>query len=67
MRGKKAKQLRKKIYGDYSHKARRYMRLDSGQIINAPDSLRSKYLKAKNGKKSFFRYDIEVKFGHRKG
>lgn len=47
MRGKKAKQIRKVVYGDMSQKApRKYAQhRKTGQIINT--GLRARYLKAK--------------------
>ena len=56
MRGKKAKRLRRMIYGEMAHETREYVRIPfrwmgggitSYQIINAPTSLRAKYLAAK--------------------
>ena len=49
MNDKKAKQLRKKIYGDISLKTdRQYIRMGGG-IRNHPASLRAKYQAAKKG------------------
>ena len=45
MRNKKAKAIRKQVYGDYSHRLRKYIQLKSGQIINV--GLRAKYKIAK--------------------
>lgn len=48
MRGKKAKELRKKSYGDLSLKGdRKYQRSLTGIIRNKPDSPRAKYQESK--------------------
>jgi len=50
MNGKKAKKIRKEIYGDYSLQINRdYIRIDnnSNTIMNNPNSLRYQYLRAK--------------------
>lgn len=44
MNGKKAKQIKKKIYGDFSHKERSYKKIN-GTIINT--GKRAAYLNAK--------------------
>lgn len=44
MRNKKAKKIRKEIYGDYAD-IRRYRRLQTGQIVCA--GLRAEYKQAK--------------------
>ena len=44
MRGKKAKKIRRKIYGDFSHKTRSYATVGS-TVINT--GKRAEYLKAK--------------------
>lgn len=58
MNGKKAKRIRKKIYGDHAHTARSYVvqiahkNGDSyltGAKMNRPGSLRNQYLKEKRG------------------
>ena len=45
MNGKKAKKLRKEVYGDMSPRVKHYARMKNGQIVNA--GLRYKYQKAK--------------------
>jgi len=45
MRGKKAKAIRKKIYGDLSTRVRKYFKCQSGNVIR--DSLRRQYQQAK--------------------
>ena len=45
MRGKKAKQIRRLIYGDYSYRLKRYRTKDNGQIVSIGH--RSAYQKAK--------------------
>jgi hypothetical protein len=48
MNGKKAKAIRRDVYGDQSQREpRQYARTNSGGIINRPDSLRALYQKAK--------------------
>jgi len=48
MRGKKAKAIRKIVYGDFSiHAKRKYGRHTSGMIINHPKGRRARYLIAK--------------------
>ncbi len=48
MNGKKAKAIRKEVYGDISLRIKRnYVVLISGEIVNHPASYRAKYQKAK--------------------
>jgi len=47
MNGKKAKKIRRDIYGDFSHKARSYKKLGV-TVINT--GKRAEYLKAKKDK-----------------
>jgi hypothetical protein len=47
MNDKKAKLLRKTVYGPIDYRQRDYKILDSGQIINKEISLRSVYQKTK--------------------
>ena len=46
MRAKKAKKLRKQIYGEFSHLPRKYSQVKGGKINIG---LRAVYLKAKKG------------------
>lgn len=48
MRNTKAKYLRNKVYGDYSHKVRNYIRNSKGMILNT--GKRKEYLEAKRKK-----------------
>lgn len=53
MNGKKAKALRKKAYGDYSFRFKKYLRnTATGQLINKPYSPRSVYQKLKKESKA---------------
>jgi len=47
MNDKKAKLLRKTVYGDIDYRDREYVSLLTGQIINKEYSLRSVYQKTK--------------------
>lgn len=47
MNDKKAKLLRKTVYGNMDYRPRTYETLDSGQIINREISLRSAYQRTK--------------------
>ena len=47
MRGKRAKVLRKKVYGIYSQKGKRQYINEGKGIRNAPNGLRAKYQAAK--------------------
>lgn len=50
MRAKKAKRLRREVYGDISLKIKRvYVGIWGGVIVNDPDSPRAKYQQAKKG------------------
>jgi hypothetical protein len=52
MNGRKAKALRKKVYGDGSLRVRRvYGRLNNGQIVNDPSSPRAIYQAAKRAER----------------
>jgi len=47
MRGKRAKAIRRELYGDYAHRTRQYVRNEKGTIYNSSGSLRAQYQKAK--------------------
>lgn len=47
MNAKKAKLLRKTVYGNIDYKERAYETLSNGQVINSEISLRSIYQKSK--------------------
>jgi len=47
VRGKRAKAIRRELYGDYAHQIRQYVRNEKGTIYNSPGSNRRKYLNAK--------------------
>lgn len=47
MNAKKAKLLRKMVYGNIDYKERAYETLSNGQVINSEISLRSIYQKSK--------------------
>ena len=50
---KKAKTLRKQVFGDMALRQRwNYLQLESGQVIVDPDSLRAKYQMVKRAWKS---------------
>ena len=50
MNAKRAKTLRRQVYGDSSLKAeRRYLQAPRGMILNDPASLRAQYQRAKKG------------------
>ena len=50
MSGRRAKALRRRIYGDLSlRSSRRYVRVNGSTLANAPESLRARYQQAKRG------------------
>lgn len=50
MSGRKAKALRKQVYGDFSQRERRYLRTPQGTIFSDPNGLRAAYQRAKREK-----------------
>lgn len=50
MRGKKAKALRRKVYGDLSHASREYREFRTGQVV--ADNLRHEYQRLKGRRRT---------------